>query len=327
LAIDGNGDIWVGLYNLGQYYKISGSDGSVLAGPISVSPNTPYGALVDGDGILWGASLSDNLLRLDTNTLDVQVFNHAQWGYNYGIALGEDDLGNTQVYLGAYSGQTYIQYDSATGTFSTPAASSYSVLGIATDSVGNIIAGNRDTGAVTKFAPDGSVIWSSPSQGPTTSRGTIVDSNDDVWLIHLDNSRLAKFQGSDGAPLGLRSTGQYPYTYSDATGLGLRTAFPTGTWTVVFDGGTDNFSWAGSVVTWNSSEPEGTTVTVRVRSSNDQASWSNWEDLMNGASFVTTPLGRYLQIEVTLRLNDGEVSPILYDLSVYPACGGVPGMN
>src|SRR5262249_46591981 len=64
LAIDNDGNIWLGLYNTSQYYKLSGVDGSVIAGPISVSPNTPYGALVDGNGILWGASLDGTLLKM-----------------------------------------------------------------------------------------------------------------------------------------------------------------------------------------------------------------------------------------------------------------------
>jgi hypothetical protein len=325
LAIDGDGNIWVGLHNTREYYKISGADGSILEGPIDVNPNTPYGALVDRNGILWGASTSSNLLRLDTNnTTDVTVLDHSPYGANYGIALGRDALDNTRVYLGTYSGLTYIEYDSGTGTFSNPAALQYDVLGIATDSSGNILAGDWNTGGVTKFAPDGSVIWSAPSQGPAINRGTIVDSNDDVWLVHLEYNVLSKFAGSDGAPLGVFNTGQSPYTYSDATGLGLRTAFPTGTWTVSFDGGAPDIDWFESVILWSSDEPEGTSVTVRVRSSNDQASWSEWEDVTNGVPIVSTPPGRYLQIEVTLRINDGEVSPVLFDLTLLPGCGDGP---
>ena len=65
--------------------------------------------------------------------------------------------------------------------------------------------------------------------------------------------------------------------------------------------------------------PEGTAIALRVRSSNDNATWSDWEDVFGG-SMSTTPPGQYLQIEVTLRINAGELSPVLYDLTALPAC-------
>jgi len=56
-----------------------------------VSPNTPYGALVDKKGILWGASLTTNLLKLDTKTnTKLNVYDHSTYGVNYGIAMGYD---------------------------------------------------------------------------------------------------------------------------------------------------------------------------------------------------------------------------------------------
>jgi len=71
LAIDPNGNIWLGLFNAKEYYKLSSADGSILAGPIDVTgaplnpfdDHTPYGALVDKYGI--GLSLSlDYLLHV-----------------------------------------------------------------------------------------------------------------------------------------------------------------------------------------------------------------------------------------------------------------------
>jgi hypothetical protein len=131
---------------------------------------------------------------------------------------------------------------------------------------------------------------------------------------------MTKYAGSDGTALAVVPTGRDPYTYSDATGLGLRTSFPTGTWTVVFDGLSPDLDWLEALILWSSDEPQGTSVTVRVRSSNDQINWSTWEDVSNGVDLTATPPGRYLQIEVSLRINGGEVSPVLYDLTVIPVC-------
>lgn len=315
LAIDRDGNIWLGLYNPQCYYKLSSADGSVLEGPISVSPNTPYGAAVDKYGVLWGASLGTNLLRLDTKTNEVKNYDHSSYGANYGIALGYDDNGNTLVYLADTWGSTFIKFNSSSETFNTPAALKFGCTGIATDSKGNIFASEAGTGAVTKFSPDGSVIWSVSPQVYSEARGTVVDSSGDVWVVHRAANQLSKFSGADGTSLGVFNTGLEPYTYSDATGLSLRNSIsPLGTWTVNFDSEEENMPWG--IISWNTNEPADTSVTVKARSSNDGNTWSSWETAVNGDPLSSTPDGRYLQIETTLQINSGDVSPVLYDLSV-----------
>lgn len=315
LAIDLDGNIWLGLYNSRAYYKLSGADGTVLEGPVNVSPNTPYGSLVDRYGVLWGASLGTTLLRLDTYTLDMQVFDHSAYGSDYGIALGYDGSGCTHVYQASSSGYTYIEYDSCAGTFSTPAQLQYPVLGIATDTNGNIVASNYSTGAVSKFAPDGSLIWSAPAQVSSEARGTQVDKNNDVWVIYRDADKLAKYAGDDGSPLGVFNSGREPYTYSDATGIGyLTSAGLVGSWTVVFDSEAQDAPWG--VVSWHSSEPTGTSITVKARSSNNGTTWSAWETAQNNVELSSTPPGRFLQVQAAFRRDSGDVTPILYDLTI-----------
>ena len=324
LAIDMNGNIWLGLHSTKVYYKLSSVDGSILAGPIDVSPNTPYGALVDRYGILWGASLGTTLLKLDTNTnTKLKVYDHGAYSYmDYGIALGYDDVGNTHVYQASgWPSLTYLEFNSATETFSNPPALKFPCLGIATDSAGNIVASvasGASWGSVSKFRPDGSVIWSAPAQVSSEARGTVVDSNDNIWIIHRDTSKLAKYRGSDGAALGVFNSGLHPYTYTDATGLSLRSSIVAfGTWTVIYDSGAADTPWG--TVSWNSNEPTGTSVSVKVRSSNDQSTWSAWETATNGVALSSTPPGRYLQLETALQITSGEISPILYDLRVESA--------
>jgi uncharacterized repeat protein (TIGR01451 family) len=315
LAIDTDGNIWLGLYSAQQYYKLSSVNGSILYGPISV-PITPYGALVDKYGILWGANLGYDLLRLDTHNYSIQTFYHGYLGSNYGIALGYDSLGNTHVYLGG-SGYTYIEFNSSTSAFSTPAALYYNTNGIATDKYGNICAANTWNGGVSKFAPNGSLIWTAPSQY-SGEYSTVVDSNNDVWAVHESTSKLSKFNGTTGAPLGVFDTGLYPYTYSDATGLGLRTSVVAGTWTAIFDSKAADTMF--NSISWNSNITEGSSIVVTVRSSNDLASWSPLETATNGGALSTTPPGRYLQIEVAMKMKSGGTSPILYDLTIDGTC-------
>jgi len=321
IAIDLEGNIWVGLYNAEQYWKISGANGSILGGPYYVAPHTPYGALVDKHGYLWGASLSSNILKLNTsNPADYQIFYGA---YTYGIALGYDSLGNTLVYLGDNS--PFAVFNSSTGTYSYPAPAILSSLGVATDSKGNIVAGDSYNGLVAKFAPNGTVLWSVPGQVTSEVRGIVVDSEDNVWAIHLYDSKLAKYNGTNGAYMGVFNSGYEPYTYSDATGLGFRGSISVGTWDVIFDTKADNTKF--NKVSWNSLQPNGTTFEVKVRSSPDQNAWSPWEIASNGAALSSTPDGRYLEIMVTMQMPVGGTSPILYDLTVDGTCASCTDSN
>ncbi len=311
-AIDLEGNIWLGLFYTQEYYKLSGEDGTLLAGPIYVYGHSPYGALVDSSGILWGASLGYTLLRLDTNTLDVSVLPHSD--ADYGIALGFDDQGCTHVYKASQSGRTYMEFNACTETFSTPAEVYYYSLGVAADLAGDLFVSESNTGGVRKFDAEGNLLWTATPQVFTESRGTLVDSSQNVWLVHKDSNRLSKFSGVDGSPLGTVVTGRGPYTYSDATGLSLFSAAANqGSWKTVLDTRVPTSMWG--VVSWGSSEPAGTSISVQVRSSRDGATWSTAETAVNGVRLSSTPMGQYLEIQVSLRRTDQDVTPVLYDLT------------
>jgi len=326
LAIDGDGNIWLGLYNTQVYYKLSSVDGSILAGPIDVSPNTPYGALVDGDGILWGASLDGTLLKLDTRTnTKLNVYNHG-FGTDYGIAIG-----NNRVYQANLDGNTYTEFNPVTESFSAPAASRFTAYGIAVDGNGDIFVANGGSGGVTKFHPDGTVIWSMPAQATTgEARGCVVDSNNDVWLIHRTSANISKYRGTDGTPLGVFPVGDGPYTYTDATGIGrFNSTAPSGTWTVVQDSGAPGTIWG--TVSWNGSTPPGTAIKVEARAADTQVGLGsrNFKEVTNSTSFCDQGIaGQFIQVRTTLARPLAETnSPVLYDLTVAGCAGCVTTTN
>jgi hypothetical protein len=324
LSIDPNGNLWLGLYNAQAYYKLSGVDGSILAGPISTPGHTPYGSLVYKYGILWGASLDYDLLKLDTNT-NTFLGTYTLPDLSYGIALGYDNAENTIVYLGGRWYSTFVKFNSSSEIATTPAELQYEVFGIATDAQGNILAGHGSNGEMNKFAPNGSLIWHANAQIASHIRGTVVDSNGDVWALHLNDNKMAKFDGQTGAPLGVFNTGSYPYTYSDAAGLGYSSSVLSGKWNVVHDSFAPGTIWG--TISWNSDEPEGTSITVKTRSSEDQITWSSWENVLNDITLITTPPGRYIEIEVTMKITSGDVSPILYDITIEGTCASCTDSN
>ncbi len=135
LSIDKDGNLWVGLYSTHQYYELSSVNGSIIAGPIDVSDNTPDGSFVDKHGILWGTSedgggLNPTLLKLNTTTKAVKVYHLPDKSLiDYGIGLAYDANDSTIVYLGDSSGQSFIKFDSSTETFSTPAKKKFPATG------------------------------------------------------------------------------------------------------------------------------------------------------------------------------------------------------
>ncbi|MBS1145395.1 MAG: hypothetical protein H6R14_2801 [Proteobacteria bacterium] len=307
LCIGGDGNLWVGMYNTRQYFKVSGVDGSQIAGPIAV-PSTPYGCLIDRDGNLWSADLGSTLMKIENANSNTGPYNVSAKSNcsNYGIGLG-----NGKVYLG--NGNR--QYDIAANGPSCTAIPGASVgsLGIVVDGGGNIIIG---TGMVQKIRPDGTVAWTAPLQaGGGSSIGIQVDGDNNVWQIGMGSNRVHKYNGVTGAAMGVYDVGREPYTYSDATGLVSRNVTTgTGTWTVTQDGGGAGVKWG--TISWNAAVPTGASISVEARTAETEAGLSGaaYSAVTSGTNFSKT--GRYIQVRARLNENTSNQSPVLYDLTV-----------
>ena len=307
-----DGNLWVGVFSTGHYYKLSAIDGAILSGPHTVSWN-PYGCLVDGSGILWSASLSGTLGRLDTSSPGTTAAFGDGSSTNYGIALG-----NGKVYLGSLSGFGFREFSPGPNTFTTPGGSKgFSSTGISVDGSGNIWTGPYTSGGVIKYNAAGTPLCSGANQfvGGVETRGVIVDSDNNIWQINRFTNSVAKYGGTDCAPLGTFPVGFDPYTYSDATGFAARNiTSPTGTWTVVKDSATSGQVW--SQVSWTQSLPTGTTVVVSTRADNVLANLSSlpFVPVANGASPAAT--GRFIQVQARLNAAPSGASPVLFDLTL-----------
>ncbi|WP_374241833.1 hypothetical protein [Zoogloea sp.] len=329
LCIGTDGNLWVGLFNSQAYYKVRATDGAILAGPISTTPTpgmpsagawTPYGCLIDGQGTLWSAGLNSPMGKI-TNTQS----NTGPWtissfypGYsNYGIALGSE-LGVTMVYLATpYNNLTFAKFNSATNTFTnpTPPSSRYSTSGIVVDGAGDVVTGPYGSGGLVKYKPDGTVVWTAPTQFSGETRGVIPDQDNNLWQISRTGARVMKYRGTDGAPLGMVSVGNQPYTYSDASGSTvIGQTSPSGSWTVTFDSGTAGSPWAP--VWWNDSVPAGASLSVRVRTADTPADLplKAWTNVTKGGPIALT--GRYIEAQANFATTTGSPSPVLYDLTL-----------
>ncbi|GLI39970.1 hypothetical protein KI811_01890 [Geobacter hydrogenophilus] len=318
LCIGTDGNLWVGLYNNYEYYKISSVDGHTIAGPVATQyPN--YGCLIDQNGTLWGANWSYGVLTRIANTGSdtgpYTVRNIPMPNAVYGLALRRDAANVTHVIMGG-SCNSYVEHiDDGTNNWTKPATVNYCTYAVGADNDGNILA-SKTGGGVVKFNPNGTVIWDKGSQvGGSDSRGVIADANNDIWQVHRQTNNMAKYKGTDGSFLGVIPIGFEPYTYSDASGTAaLSITTKTGNWDVVKDGGAAGTKWG--TVSWNATVPTGAGVTAEARTSDTTAGLASqvFQPVTNGTPFTMT--GRYIEVKVTLNANPQNQSPIVQDVTV-----------
>lgn len=317
LCIGTDGNLWVGMYNRPEYWKISAVDGHTIAGPVTVE-GLNYGCLIDQNGTLWGANWQDGRITRIQNTAS----NSGPYPYTrvsvpsaaYGLALRRDAANVTHLIMGG-SCSSYVELNTNTLAWLRPAAANYCTYAVGTDNDGNILA-SKVSGGVVKFAPDGRVLWDKGSQvGGSDSRGVIADADNNVWQVHRASHNMAKYRGTDGAFLGVIPVGYEPYTYSDASGTAqLSITTKTGNWSVVKDGGAAGTPWGA--MSWTHSVPEGTSVVGEARAADSVGGLLAvpFKTMANGGSIDMA--GRYVELRMTLNASPQNVSPVVYDVTV-----------
>lgn len=309
LAVDSKNNVWIGTFGSMKYYYVSGITGQILKYiDISSTGHTPYGAVMDQNGILWSSGdTGNNILRLDpSNDSFIRInLRHVA----YGLALDN----NNHLFVSGLNNYRISRINVLTGEIEWTKSASYG-QGIAVTPDGDIWTANNYLNTVSRFSNDG-ILKATISVGKTPT-GVAVDREGKVWVVDVGDEYIHRIDpATNTIDISKRIPGGLHYGYSDMTGLIANTITTRrGTWTVIHDSELQNAPWG--VISWNSSEPPGTSIKVRVRSSNDKQNWSDWEDASNGSHLSLTPPGRYLQVETTLQILSGNVSPILYDLRV-----------
>jgi hypothetical protein len=321
LAIDANNNLWAGTWASGdtgccKYYYIDGSTGIILK-TVDVSPwgHNAYGAVIDKNGILWSAELGSHVLRINTSNLS-DIMQIPVW-HTYGLGL--DYLGH--LFVGGSLLLSKIDVnDTVNPIIWTKDA--LTVRGVVCTTDNDVWVAGYDQSwnynAVSRYDNDGNLkVTISDFNCPS---GVAVDSVGKVWVCNICDEYIHRIDPSTNTiDLSKQIVGSGGhYTYSDMTGIVSRTiTTKIGNWTVIYDSGEADTEWG--TISWNSAEPNGTSVVVKASSSNDRINWSSWETASNGVPLSTTPDGRFLKVEATLQITSGEDSPILYDLTVLPA--------
>ena len=309
LAVDSNNNVWIGTFGSMKYYYVSGTTGQILKCiDISSTGHTPYGAVMDQNGILWSSGdTGNNILRLDPSNDSFIRINLSHVAY--GLALDN----NNHLFVSGLNNYRLSRINVLTGEIEWTNGASYG-QGVAVTPDGDVWTANNIQNTVTRFSNEG-ILKATIPVGKTPT-GVAVDREGKVWVVDVGDEYIHRIDpATNTIDISKQLPGGLHYGYSDMTGLIASTITTRrGIWTLTHDSELQNTPWG--VISWNSIEPPGTAIKVRVRSSNDKQSWSNWEDVTNGSQLSSTPPGRYLQVETTLQILSGNVSPVLYDLTV-----------
>jgi streptogramin lyase len=318
IAVDARGNVWAGNYTAKKYYYIDGLTGQILRTNNVASLNhTPYGAVVDGQGIMWSSGIDKNhILRLDPkdDSFSVISIGHTVYG------MGLDRAGH--LFLSGWQSSKLSRVSVLSGTKDWTVNGIYESRGVAVTDDGDVWTANSSPGTVTRWSNEG-VIKATIAVGATPT-GVSVDAAGKVWVVNYGDEYIKRIDpATDKIDLEKRLLGTRHYGYSDMTGIIARnTTTRIGLWTATHNSGMDNTAWHS--VAWNSREPEGATLRVKVRSSHDQQTWSLWEEAVNGVALQNTPRGKYAQVQVTFQLQAGDASPVLYDLTLNPLFDVLP---
>lgn len=312
VSVDANNDVWVGGYPFfpTTFHKLRGSDGALIDSFSAAAIGCGgYGGLIDGNNVLWSASLSQNdLLRYDLSTKTGMCIGVSQ---SYGLGL--DSQGD--IWNAMWTNNTVVELNPAGGLNlgPVPTGGNCSRGVVVTKADNDVWIANSCDSTVTRLGNNGLLKATIPVGGQPT--GVAVDAAGKVWVTNYDTNNVMRIDPAVNAvdltvDIG---PGAGPYNYSDMTGSTLIAPPNKGTWTVVHDSGIADAIWR--TVSWHDLTPGDSTLVVAAASSIDGINFGPPVAVTNGAE-LTVADGRYLKVSVSFtRAATGE-SPILYDLTI-----------
>lgn len=313
VAVDRAGDVWVGVADSRMLYRLDGATGQVLASlDLAGEAASPSSLGVTPDGKVWASSWPDAfLLGIDPSTLATSrvALNHR--GRKLTVA------GANALYVTGYEDQALSRVNPTTGETAWTQYSGWLANGVATTSDGGIWVASPGDLRVSRFNPQGFSLGFMFLDGAPT--GLAVDQDGKIWALSSASESVFRIDPAvfrTDLETVVTGAGAHEAT-GDLTGIVARNVTSKlGSWTVVQDSGTSATPWG--LVTWQGSEPAGTEVAVRVRSSDDGDDWSVWEEAASGQDLAATPPGRYLEVQATVHRQSGSGEPTLDEITVAP---------
>jgi len=354
LAIDVDGNAWVGLYNDAMFVQVS--PGGAPLQTVDTAGGQPYGAIIDSDGVLWAAngccasSMTEALIRIDTTAATpmgelIDAVGAGCFG-RYGITL--DLMG--RVWLAADDASTHGCTDDganrALAWMYDPTTQIWTRMdpgmdlahgrpqGIAPDEEGNVWVALSD-GWIAGMDENGGYIGAfdvdptAEGTGSVYSIGVSTDENGKLWVGNRMANTAVRFDPADSSLVTV-PIGDRPYTYSDYTGFVFRNVTnPTGSYSPTLAGCTGETTWLR--VLWDATVPAGASLTLRVQSGNDLATiaaqpyfgpWDVSPAEMDAAAPVTPNPSSFLRLTFDFAASPDGESPVLHGFETLWECEG-----
>ncbi len=314
VAIDSGNDVWAGVSDSRTFYQLDGNTGEVLASiGTAASSTAPTGAVVDSEGILWSAAWPNEwVLKIDPATGEQSTVELSHG--SRGLAL--DKSRHLFVTGDSQATMSRIDLDSEEVDLANPVE--WSSNGVKTTENGDVWVAAPDTGNVTRFSNQ--VLPTEIFDVPNGPVSVACDTLGKVWVVGIYEDLLVRIDPVLNL-IDLETTaggGGGHIAAGDMTGIVARNITTRiGTWTVTYDSLLTDMEWG--TLTWVATEPVGTDLTVRARSSNGLFTWSPWETATSDLELSRTPPGRYLEIQVSMQQVSGNKWPTLDELTVTPA--------
>ena len=310
LAVDALGNVWLGTFGTQKFYYVEGDTGRILRTiDVSSAGHSSYGAVMDIRGVLWSSGFSGgHVLRLDPATgsfkkIDVEHL-------VYGVGLDRND----HLFVVGLGERKLSRINVLTATREWTVEGSDGGRGVTVTDDGDVWTADSSASTVSRWSNNG-VLKASIIVGSGPS-GVAVDHAGKVWVVHLGDESIRRIDPANNSVDLLKNirSGEH-YGYSDMTGLVARNASARiGNWQFVHNSRVPGAQW--TAVTWQGAEPAGTSIRVKVRSSDNRLRWSAWETVVNGALLKTTPPGKYLEVQALLHSSLRTTSPALSALTV-----------
>ncbi|MCA9540700.1 MAG: hypothetical protein KC620_17495, partial [Myxococcales bacterium] len=332
VGVDADNNVWFGGWTSRAIWKVDPNTCEILLELPSRDPI--YGLVIDGQGNLYTSNYTyDCLTHVDTRAGEV-VRNVCYGATRYGIAVDEQG----RVWYGT-TGTNVLMFDPRTDewrSFQSPNNLVRYTAGLVADGHGGIYVTGYDNATIAHL-DIATETWTSINVGgvpaglprQSTPRGVTLDIEGNVWGICRESSGLIKLTPDltevldSVAIVGAfdPTTSTRPYSYSDNTGFQLFTfTAREGLWRYPFDAGAP-VRFVRAV--FNTSTPEGTSISVRARAANDedtlaQTDYTEWVEGINELDLGDMPVpSRYLELQFRLHSDSADVRPVLRDVQVF----------
>ncbi len=196
VAVDSNGNVYIGDGSLGLVYKETLSGGKFTQSTVANGLSEPYGLVVDASGDVYISDTDNNRVLKETpgagGTYTQTVLPFTTLALNFGIAVDSRgdvficDTAHNQVVMETLSGGTYTQSILATDLFGPQ--------GIALDAEGDVFIADTDNDRILEEVVEGALYGQNDvvETGLNNPTGVAVAANGDLYIADNFNNRVVK---------------------------------------------------------------------------------------------------------------------------------------